>query len=266
MSAVRPEEEWARQMVRAALSCSVVVHDDNSVDGMYDLHASLPNGRSAAIEVTSAPDAEALALWKLVNGPDRLIYPHLRGGWMVELAASTRAKPLLRALPSLLTSLESQGITDLPYWTTDYEYARSLGVVRMRQSATDFNGSVYFLLDLPSDRVGGVVAADGNALPRWLTQWLGEPERADVVRKLARAHVVERHVFVLVPGLTVAPFDVADLLMRDGAPMPSEAPHLPEPISQVWVASTWSSGCGFCWSATQGWNRFDKLQELSRSA
>lgn len=82
-------------------------------------------------------------------------------------------------------------------------------------------------------------------------------EQADVRSKLARSECDERHAFVLVPGFTTAPFEVADLLMRDDAPLPTAPPRLPTEITHVWIASTWTSGHGVRWSP-DGWESFDK--------
>lgn len=225
------------------------------------------DGRRAALEVVAAADANAIALWTLVNGVERLTYPSLRGGWTAQLALGTRAKRLLADLPQLLTALERSGTTSLARGMPEYAYARSLGLVSLRQSRTEFPGSVYFLLDLPSERSGGWVADHGNALPAWVSEWLGSPGQADVLAKLASADVDKRHAFVFVPVLSTAPFGVADLLMRENSPLPTDAPALPPPVSHVWAVSMWSSGCGFRWSAGRGWDRFDKLQRArQRSA
>jgi hypothetical protein len=66
-------------------------------------------------------------------------------------------------------------------------------------------------------------------------------------------------MFVLVPGFTEAPFGVTDLLMRDNAPLPVDAPNLPTEVTHVWVASLWGSGSGFRWDPAGGWSAFAKL-------
>jgi hypothetical protein len=65
---------------------------------------------------------------------------------------------------------------------------------------------------------------------------------------------------VIVPGITTAPFDAADLLMLPGALMPQIAPSLPQEVTHVWatMSGTWSTGDGFRWSPDRGWARFRK--------
>lgn len=116
MKALRPEEEWARQMMSHALGLPVVQHDDGSSEGMHDLEV-LYDGETAAVEVTSAADGESIALWNLMNGRnERWVVDELQGGWMVSLEPSARAKRLKTELPRLLRELEISGLTELRPW------------------------------------------------------------------------------------------------------------------------------------------------------
>lgn len=136
--------------------------------------------------------------------------------------------------------------------------ARDLGVVWMHRSGTDFPGSIYPTLALPAERTGGFVADTGDALAVWVSEFLDGDRRRDVRNKLARSEAHERHAFLILPALATAEFGVVDLLMRDGAPLPNEAPALPNEVTHVWAMSTWSSGQGMRWSPTDGWSFFDK--------
>lgn len=79
------------------------------------------------------------------------------------------------------------------------------------------------------------------------------PSRSGNLTKLARAASDERHLFVIVPGLAgTAPFEVNDLLIRPGAPLPTATPSLAGEVTHVWVMSTWSEGRGFRWSPDAG--------------
>lgn len=70
------------------------------------------------------------------------------------------------------------------------------------------------------------------------------------------------HLFVLLPGFTCAPFNVVDLLMRNDAPVPTDDPTLPEPLTDVWIMSTWTNGRGFKWSQATGWQPFRRLLDV----
>ena len=268
MKALRPEEEWARQMMSHALGLPVVQHDDGSLEGMHDLDV-LYDGETAAVEVTSAADGESIALWNLMNGRnERWVVDELQGGWMVSLEPSARAKRLKTELPRLLRELEICGLTELRPWRGSArghlaEVARELGVASAGQRATDFPGSIYITIQLPTERAGGFVADTGDALPTWVAEFLRAPKRRDVLDKLARSGRSERHAFVLLPGFAEAPFGVTDLLMLDSAPLPLADPQLPDDVTHVWLVSGWASGRGFRWCRTSGWGFFEKLQEAA---
>ncbi|MEV0386024.1 hypothetical protein [Nonomuraea sp. NPDC050643] len=241
-------------------------HDDGSKPGMHDLDlVSEGDVLQGAVEVSAAADGGFIELWNLVNGQGRRIYPDLDGGWMLELRPATRVKPLLQALPALLARWERRGIREVSQrggFGPASMQASQLGIVRAHQGGTDFPGSVYFTIDLPLDKAGGFVADTGDALALWLGDWLREPRQADVLKKLAASSAPRRHAFILFPGFTTAPFEVADLLMRQSAPLPTVAPNLPTEVTDVWAVSTWDSGDGFRWSETDGWMRFAKSSEI----
>ena len=182
-------------------------------------------------------------------------------GWVGRLC-QPNARGLRRGLPGFLRGLERAGIQEFrgargnPGFDVE---GRRLGVVRATQSDTDFPGSIYVTLDLPSEQVGGYVAANGDALAEWLPIFLRDDERADLRDTLARSGAAERHAFVVVSGLSGAPFSVTDLLIRDDAPLPRSAPPLPAEVTDVWAVSTWASGTGFWWSSgAHRWQKFTK--------
>lgn len=261
---LRPEEEWVRQLISAALDVRVDQHDDGSLPGMYDLDISHRDQPRAAVEVTAAADQESIEIWNLMNGGGRWCEEGLVGGWMVELHPQARAKRLRRELPDLLRSLELQSVTEVPRPTwhvlrrLERTLAEDLGVVSARQGGTDFPGSIYVTLHQPLDQMAGFVSESGEPLVEWLGTFLRGERQGDVLDKLARSGATERHAFVLLPGFTTAPFVVQDLLMRDDGPVPSSDPDLPDAVTHVWAASTWSTGDVFHWDPNGKWRRFSK--------
>jgi hypothetical protein len=262
------EELWAQACIQQALpDCRVAQHDDGSLPGMYDLKITYPDGSIGAAEVTAAADAEQVELWKLVGGRgERWIEPSLMGGWMVRILPSTRARVLHRRLPGLLWELEHEGVSVIGARRTSADRfaasAGKLGVVEARQGATAHAGSIYVTIDQPLQQMAGFVPVTGDPLAAWLGEWLAEPSRQDNIRKLACSDAREKHVFVLVPGFTPAPFAVSHLLMEPGAPLPTHPPALPSGITHVWAMSMWGSGDGFRWSPDDGWVRFVKVTVL----
>jgi hypothetical protein len=115
------------------------------------------------------------------------------------------------------------------------------------------------LITLPSEQTGGFVCDTGDPLARWLSDWISQPKRSDNLRKLSASSTDERHLFVIVAGLGDVPFQVTDLLIRNGAHPPTIPLILPPEVTHVWVMSTWSAGLGFRWSPSGQWQTFEKL-------
>jgi hypothetical protein len=126
------------------------------------------------------------------------------------------------------------------------------------QSPTSFRGSVYFTIDLPRERRGGFVAETGDALAEWLSSWTQTPEQEHNVKKLLAAGADERHLFILFPSFTHAPFSVIELLMTGDRRLPTVAPSLPEGLTHIWAMSTYSIGSLFAWDAMAGWTAYPK--------
>lgn len=138
--------------------------------------------------------------------------------------------------------------------------AGQLKVVEARQGPTAYAGSIYVMIEQAPEQMGGMSPLTGDPLAVWLGAWLAEPSQADNIRKLGRSGARERHIFVLVPGFTPAPFPVIDLLIEPGAPLPTIPPVLPPEITHAWAMSSWSTGDGFRWSPDNGWTRFAKVK------
>ncbi|CAL9417883.1 hypothetical protein SUDANB130_01786 [Streptomyces sp. enrichment culture] len=265
MQRTRGEEQWVQACMQAALpGVEVRPHDDGSRPGMHDFDLVRDGQRFAAVEVTAAADAASIELWKLLNDGGRWIQGGLAGGWMVSLLPTSRAKRVRAELPKFLAELERTGIQQLSevHGPTGKlsDRAERLGIVSAYQSpTTDFPGSIYCTISLPPEQSGGFVPDTGDAFAHWVGGWLREPQGADNLRKLQRSGAAERHLFLLLPGFTTAPFEAFDPLIRPEGPLPEAAPQLPEEITHLWAMSTWSTGDGFHWSPEAGWTRFSKI-------
>jgi hypothetical protein len=267
MKPLSDEEAWARDCIGEALpGCTVNQHDYGSEPSMYDLTITYPNGRIGAVEVTTAVDAQPLALWKLIRRLGKpWIEPTLAGGWLVHVKPSARAKNLAHQLPGLLRNLEgnSRRAVSGDQASTDHAtaIAGQLGIVQAQQVPTERPGSIYVMPpERPLEQMGGCSPFTGDPLARWLSEWVSTPSRTDNVRKLKRSGAPERHLFILVSGFDSGSFAVSDLLIAPDAPLPTIPPTLPAEITHVWAASTWDSGDGFRWSTDAGWERFVKVE------
>ena len=257
-------------MIAAALgpAARVRAHDDNSEPAMHDLLIEYSDGRLGAVEITSSVDAALVELWNLVNGGDGCwVVDGITGGWLASLRPEARVSRLRQELPALLRALESQSIRHVhTEWSTvldppEVHLADQLGIHQLNQNPTQYPGRVYFTVDLPTERFGGAAPDDGDALAAWVEEFLGAPARAGDLAKLGSARADERHAFVFIGGLSDAPWPVQYMALSDPMPLPRPAPILPKPVTDVWLASTWSTSTGVRWSSEDSrWHSFDKLQ------
>ncbi|MEV5266009.1 hypothetical protein [Streptomyces werraensis] len=266
MPKIREDEQWVRRCLQAALpGVEVRPHDDGSQPNMHDFDLVRGGHRYAAMEVTAAADAESISLWKSMTRGGRWIEAGLAGGWIVELLPTARMKTVRTRLPPLLAQMERLSFRTLRDAQKDARsqlasQADRMGVVSAFQSpATEFPGSIYCLIKQPPEKAGGWEAPTGDAFAHWVSGWIGEPKQADNLAKLQRSGADERHLFVILPGHTVAPFAAFDLLMRPAAPLPVTDPVLPREVTHLWAMSTWHAGDGFAWSPGAGWSRFQKI-------
>ncbi|MGH9157992.1 MAG: hypothetical protein ACRD1K_19635 [Acidimicrobiales bacterium] len=215
----------------------------------------------------AAADSRSIKLWKLMNGGDcRWVDPALKGGWEVALAPTARWQAVKATLPELLATLERLGIADLrPAARASGSLdgrARSLGIVAATQHGTSFAGSIYPVIEEPLDDDGAEYLSHlGDPLARWIGAFLSDLRQRDVIEKLRRADADDCHAFVFVPAFSTAPRSISYRLICDEAWLPDTSPDLPSPVTQVWVASMWSSGFGFRWSSNGGWTAFSKVAE-----
>lgn len=162
---------------------------------------------------------------------------------MLHLEPTARAKRLLQELPAFLEELEEKGVTEIPSQRRRQEVpesiggrARVLGIVGGVQSGTNFPGSIYLTIERSSERTGGMVDDTGGAVAGWVRDFLLDPHQGGVLGKLARSGASERHAFILVPGFSIAPFGVVDMLWRDEDDVvPITSPHLPNQVTHVWL-------------------------------
>jgi hypothetical protein len=248
--------------MEGALGVAVTAHDDNSRPGMYDLRIDYPDRDPGAVEVTAAADPAALELWRIINAGEQWVEDGLVGGWAVGIDRHADARRLRRELPMLLKELEARGWQRLERRYPPHRlelYARELGVVRVwRSPTTSVPGSIYVTIHLPNEQTGGFISDSTDAVASWIGLFLYDDKRSRVRRKLALSGASERHAFVVVVGFADADFSVTEPLMREGAPLPSHDPTLPDEITDVWLASTWSAGVGFRYSTSMGWSTFSK--------
>ncbi len=107
---------------------------------------------------------------------------------------------------------------------------------------------------------GGAADSQGTAVPGWVGQFLRNPDREDVLRKLQRSDAAERHAFIF-DVLGGAPWPVEYYLnFTEGLDqLPTEAPNLPQPVTGVWIVGEYGQK-GLRWDGS-AWRRFEARGE-----
>ena len=229
-------EEWARRIVQNVLGRAVVINDDGSAPGMYDLRIGPRDAPEVAIECVGAVDPTFTETWNVgpAKGPFTLA---ISGDWIVEIAVTARVGVVKRDVELLLKELEARGICNLK---VDYRLKRgdaslfdkleSLGITHT--SCYNLQGSGQVHLGMPGS--GGPVDEKGRAVPEWLGDFIRHPAREDVLSKLERSEAQERHAFIITTfGGT--PWNVASYLNSGLDHVPSHAPDLPPSVTAAWI-------------------------------
>ncbi len=255
-------EEAARRTIELALGRPVALHDDNKRPSMYDLRIGPADAPDLAVEVTAAVDAEYTETWNA--GPAKgSMTLRLKRSWTVVIASGARVRTIRKRLEPLLMELEARGLHHL---RADHLLRRAderlfdtfvaLGIEHAWCSKEAGAGRVYLMMD----GAGGAVDESGAALPPWIGEFLRDPKQADVLRKLAASGAPRREAFIIA-ALRGTPWPVEGYLMRDLDQLPPIAPDLPDPVTGVWVVSSFAfSGRGVRWDGT-AWHFFNADDE-----
>ncbi len=235
----RPVEEWARQVVAAALRESVVIHDDGSAPSMYDLQIGPDGDVRYAIEVVGAVDQAATAMWN--TGPARgpLQLP-VSGDWYITLRSEASIKALKEDLTELLLPLEAAGIVEAsaadPYGRQDPALSAALDRLSI-DHATCLSPSGTGRIHMGSMPIVSPVDNTGSQVSAWVGEFLREPTKADVLSKLRNSKAPRMEAFIAVE-LQGAPDAVTLYLTGTIEVAPTTSPDLPGGITGVWVCHT----------------------------
>jgi len=258
----KAEEVWAQRIIALHLDREVHQHDDNRMDGMYDLRIGHPHAPEVAIEVTGALNPEWTETWNVGPAKGDFPLPGLTGSWMVSISPDANVRMLRRVLPGILAELDQIGLL------------RVMDVELLRHGSKDLHRQLQPLgiehLDRYSDTgpgryaltmmgTGGAIDSTGDSIAPWIGDFLRAPERSDVLAKLERSGAPLREVFVAVT-LDGAPWSVVSYLTdvsQTEFTVPSHDPVLPEPVTGVWITSTLSFGetVGVRWDGA-AWSPF----------
>ena len=238
------------------LKRNVVLNDDGSMPGMYDLRIGSADAPEVAVECVGAVDARLTETWNVgpAKGPLELA---LRGDWTITLVPSARVKAIRQRVEPLLRELEYRGLRDVH---VDYELKwhdaalfvefKSLGITHVSCYRLPGTGKV----NLGMEGIGGAVDSRGATVPEWVGEFLRDSARRDVLHKLQQSGARHRHAFMFVT-FAGAPWSVESYLTGDLDQLPAEAPDLPSPVTGVWIVSQFGQR-GLRWDG-DAWRVFE---------
>lgn len=232
----KPGEEWARRILEKELKRKVVLNDDNSAPGMYDLRVGPADVPELAVECVEAIDPIRIKTWMAgpARGPLQLA---LTGDWSIQLTPGARIDAVRQRVEPLLRELEERGFYDVP---VDYFLKRlDAALFQQLESLNIRYASCYRVsgtgkVHLGMTGIGGVVDSTGGALPEWVGEFLRA--HPDKLSKLERSGARGRHMFLPV-SFAGAPWRVESYLTTGLDQLPSEAPDLPPQVTGVWIVS-----------------------------
>ena len=260
MSAVRPDETFARAVVGHVLGVSVEEYDINGRQAAVDALLHYPDGRpTAALEVSSlGPSDEA----RIMNVLDKTRYKRVVAGlsscWVVEVPRDFNPGKF-RLLDDALRHCEDRGLTDLGQARGGSEAVDELLGLRVRGVAKDdpgANGPIVWVLN---EVIGGFVGDGSLELPDLVNTALREEKMQGKLDKLAASGYEERHLFLYIRPLAFS-YAAYDNLSF-GGPLPCGLPRLPDGLSQLWIASGLKKGGVVRAIAGREWRREHPFDE-----
>lgn len=258
---LRDDERWVRHSLERAIGPTRVIDWQGGPQSQHDLEADRPDGKIAAIEITSEADRDRLSMGAAAKRHlSGITVPGSRLVWHIQLTTEANARALSKpaGLVTLLTDMEQQGHTDA--WAmSDYrdpwrDRLIALGIQAVHGFAAGSapRGTVYV--------VPGIVAGWGWArasADKWIADFLASAIGKDHLDKLATASAAERHLAVLIHPDTEAGLGIAAALgdMREGALsedyLPSVTP--PSPLTHLWLIAPTVPTRAFLWRDRLGW-------------
>jgi hypothetical protein len=234
-------------------------------EGWHDFEADLPDGRTAAIEVTSEVDPARRSQASEVRrrGISTFSLPGSTLRWLVGLASGTRVRPLTESvLGNLLHDLQVEGRQT----AQDIGDYRDPFVARLRGLGIES----VFAAKAKAGREGTVMVRpgtygglgwDSETIDSWLSELITSERGRNKLAKLRRANVTQRHLVIVLDPFSPAGMGIPlALTARDerGAAeygMPSFVP--PEPLTHMWLMSMVDAWDGLMWTLGDGWRVFE---------
>lgn len=258
-----PDETVAALLVEGATGARATAHDVDGRQGAYDVALSYPDGRRAALEVTTNA-RPGIRPGGVLLRRSRTMWPNPgRRGWGIALGAPGDIPRLRAVYARAITTCEALGAADpasLPDGVLD-------GDSELRWLATE---SASALVATPGGAPGRAVRPtpvtvtlrppgghlDGHleSLPDAVSDLLLVPHVSRRVAKVAAATGVgERHLFVGI-GEGGLPDAVYRGLSAPVGTLPRADPEIEESrLSHLWLTTDWGGSPLLCWDRSHGW-------------
>jgi hypothetical protein len=252
MSVDRAEEQFAFETVRRVLGLVVEEYDIAGRRSAVDALLHYPDGRSAALEVSSiGPEDEARISSMLARRDQhRRVVAGLARSWIVSVPRSFHPRDL-RALDKAILRCDQRGATD--FKGSDDPQVREWRRHRVTAFATSETSPAPAVVWVVVNSLWGFADRGALTLSAELDVVLGEAKMQSKITKLAATGLSERHLFLQVRASALS-FAVYDALSMD-RPLPDGVPSLPAGVSQLWLFSGWKPGGVVRAVAGRGWDR-----------
>jgi hypothetical protein len=265
---VRPEERFAFAVVGSVLPGTVEPYDRCGRQRAVDAILHHPDGRKAAIEVSSIgpPDEAAIINYLGTRGHCKTV-AGVNRRWLVQVPRSFHPADI-RKIEMVLSWCEARGAEHLGELAGEGPEVDDLLRQGVRADAITSTASrmepaesrVYFMLP----PMGGFSGRGLVSLPGELAAALRTPQIQKRISKLVASGLEERHLVLIVrPSAFSWPVYEA---LAFGGPLPTEAPLLLDGLSQVWLLTGLQAGGVVRGISGRGWYRdhlLDRLDDLT---
>ncbi|GAA4179377.1 hypothetical protein GCM10022252_00780 [Streptosporangium oxazolinicum] len=256
MSRQRPEEQFAFEVVRHVLNARVEHFDTGGRQRVVDAMVHYPDGRTAALEVSSIGSRDEAITGYLNSRGSRRAISGLTRVWYVQVPLQFHPSDL-RLIDKILPRCEALGVTELDHAAAQDADAAALFhkgvrafVIPPLAGATQMSEARAYVC---VRGVGGFLKEGIEPLVEELSAVLNTPTMQSKIDKLAATGLEERHLLLHVRPSAFS-FPVYDGLSF-GRPLPSRSPRLPDGLSQVWLLSGWKAGGVVRAIANDRWHR-----------
>jgi hypothetical protein len=253
---LRPDERFAFEVARRVLTATIEPWDIGGRQRAVDAMVHYPDGRAAALEVSSiGPQDEAAIMHYLASRGQCKTIPGLRHTWIVEVPRNFHPADM-RKIETALRSCEERGLKHLSDLASADQGADTLllrsvraHIVARPEDAGNTEPRVYYMLPA----MGGWPGPGMASLAAELAEVLRTSTIQSKLRKLAATGLTERHLILAVRP-TVFSFPVFDALAF-GGPLPDQKPDLPAGLSQIWLITGIRAGGVVRGISGHGWRR-----------